>query len=66
MLNTSRSAQLTLADELRLFGLRQFIRLTRWLNTMDDQVTVVRQYYWLPLLAGLVGVLLGLVTTVAR
>lgn len=61
MLNTSHSPQLSLIDELRLLGLRQFIRLTRWLGHMEVEVALLRRYYWLPLLGGLLGLLFGFI-----
>lgn len=61
MLNTSRPAQLNVIDELRLLGLQQFIRLTRRLSQMEPEMALLRRYYWLPLLAGLLGLLFGFI-----
>ena len=67
MLNTSHPAQPTFIDELGLFGLRQVIRITRWLDGhLKDEIALLRRYYWLPWFAGLVGFLIGFLNTAAR
>ncbi len=57
-------------DTLSLEYWRQVIRLTRALSRVQDQIAEwkayllpLRDWLWLPLISGMVGVLLGLVFT---
>jgi hypothetical protein len=60
MLNFTRRLQMTLSDDLRLWYWRQVFHATRWLRKQEPRLVYLRRYYWLPPLAGLMGVLLGL------
>lgn len=60
MLNFTRRLRTTLTEEVSIWYWRQIFRLTRWLRQQEPRLVYLREYYWLPPLAGLVGVLIGL------
>lgn len=57
-----------LLDDLKLAGWRQLIRLTRWfarlkaaVEQVESWIVPIREYLWLPAVAGMVGLIVGLV-----
>ena len=50
-------------EEVQLVLLRQVIRFNKLLNRAQDWIVAVREYYWVPVLAFLFGVMIGLVIT---
>jgi hypothetical protein len=50
-------------DEVQLVFLRQIIRLSKFLNRAQVWISPLRAYYWLPVLAFLFGMMIGLVIT---
>jgi hypothetical protein len=50
-------------EEVQLVLLRQVIRFNKLLNRAQSWIVAVREYYWVPVLAFLFGVMIGLVIT---
>jgi hypothetical protein len=61
--SVNRRRPARLGDEIQLALLRQIIRLSKLLNRAQGWIAPLREYYWVPVLGFLVGMMIGLVMT---
>lgn len=65
MFNLIYRKRLSLAEEIKILFWRQTIRLERWIIRAKAQLLPIRHYLWLPVVALLLGMLLGILISVA-
>ncbi|MGH2521347.1 MAG: hypothetical protein ACRDH2_02485 [Anaerolineales bacterium] len=64
MFNFTPSPQLTLIDELRIQYWRLVLRLARFASRWEAYLDPLRTYFWLPIVALLTGMVVGLLLSV--
>ena len=64
MFNFTPSPQFTLTNEIRIQYWRQVLRLARFMSRWEAYLAPLRTYFWLPIVALLIGMLIGLAFSV--
>jgi|GEM_PF-2151047 len=65
MFNSISRKRLSLIEEIKILFWRQAILVGRWVAKAKATLMPIRQYLWLPVVALLAGMLLGLLISVA-
>jgi len=65
MFNLIYRKRLSLTEEIKILFWRQAIRLGRWIARLKAKLIPIRSYLWLPLVALLLGMLIGILISVA-